>query len=65
MNNKNRVGNSDFKSYITIFRDPQMQVSLTMEIIEDTVFEIRVTDCLAAESFLPHKAGDICYAASC
>jgi hypothetical protein len=62
-----RLGNSDFKSYISIFRDPQMLASLTMEIIEDTdtVFEIRVTDCLAAESFLPHKAGDIGYAAVC
>jgi hypothetical protein len=62
-----RLGNSDFKSYISIFRDPNMLASLTMEIIEDTdtVFEIRVTDCLAAESFLPYKAGDIGYAAVC
>jgi len=62
-----RLGNSDFKSYISIFRDPGMLASLTMEIIEDTdtVFEIRVTDCLAAESFLPYKAGDIGYAAVC
>ena len=62
-----RLGKSDFKSYISIFRDPEMLASLTMEIIEDTdtVFEIRVTDCLAAESFLPYKAGDIGYAAVC
>ena len=62
-----RLGKSDFKSYISIFRDPGMLASLTMEIIEDTdkVFEIRVTDCMAAESFLPHKAGDIGYAAVC
>jgi len=62
-----RLGGSDFKSYISIFRDPQMLASLTMEIIEDTdtVFEIRVTDCLSAESFLPYKAGDIGYATVC
>ncbi len=62
-----RLGNSDFKSYISIFKRPGMLASLTMEIIEDTdtIFEIRVTDCLAAESFLPHKAGDIGYAAVC
>jgi len=62
-----RLGKSDFKSYISIFRDPRMLASLNMEIIEDTdtVFEIRVTDCLAAEAFLPHKAGDIGYAAVC
>jgi hypothetical protein len=62
-----RLGKSDFKSYISIFRDPRMQASLTMEIIQDTdkIFEIKVTDCLAAESFLPYKAGDIGYAAVC
>ena len=62
-----RLGNSDFKTYISIFRDPRMLASLNMEIIQDTdtVFEIKVTDCLAAESFLPHKAGDIGYAAVC
>ena len=62
-----RLGKSDFASYISIFRDPNMLASLTMEIIEDTdtAFEIRVTDCLSAEAFLPHKAGDIGYAAVC
>jgi hypothetical protein len=62
-----RLGASDFKSYISIFRDPGMEASLNMEIIEDTdtVFEIKVTDCLSAESFLPSKAGDIGYAAVC
>ncbi len=62
-----RLGKSDFSSYISIFRDPRMLASLTMEIIEDTdsVFEIKVTDCLSAESFLPYKAGDIGYAAVC
>jgi hypothetical protein len=62
-----RIGKSDFKSYISIFREPNMLASLTMEIIQDTdtVFEIRVTDCLSAESFLPYKAGDLGYAAVC
>jgi hypothetical protein len=62
-----RLGKSDFKSYISIFRDPRMLASLTMEIIEDTdtVFEIKVTDCLSAEAFLPFKAGDIGFASVC
>lgn len=62
-----RLGKSDFASYISIFRDPGMLASLTMEIIEDTdaAFEIKVTDCLSAESFVPFKAGDIGYAAVC
>lgn len=62
-----RLGNADFKTYISIFRDPRMEASLNMKIVQDTdtVFEIKVTDCLAAESFLPHKAGDIGYATVC
>ena len=62
-----RLGNSDFKSYISIFRDPRMLASLNMEIIQDTdkVFEIKVTDCLSAEGFLPSKAGDLGFAAVC
>ncbi len=62
-----RFGKSDFSSYLSIFRDPRMLASLTMEIIEDTdtVFEIRITDCLSAEAFLPYKAGDIGYARVC
>lgn len=62
-----KLGNADFKSYISIFRDPRMLASLNMEIIQDTdkVFEIRVTDCLWAVSFLTHKAGDIGFASIC
>ena len=62
-----RLGKSDFKSYISIFRDPRMLASLNMKIIQDTdkVFEIKVTDCLAAEAFLPRKAGDLGFAAVC
>ncbi len=30
-----------------------------------TVFEIKVTDCLSAEAFLPFKAGDIGFARVC
>lgn len=62
-----RLGKSDFKSYISIFRDPRMLATLNMEIIEDTdtVFEIRVTDCLSATAFLSEKAGDIGFASVC
>ncbi len=62
-----QLGNSDFKSYISIFRRPDMLATLTMEIIEDTekVFEIKVTECLTADCFLRAKAGDIGYAAVC
>ncbi len=62
-----RLGGSDFKTYISIFRDPRMLAALNMEIIEDTdtVFEIKVTDCLSTAGFLPANAGDIGYAAVC
>ncbi len=62
-----RLGNSDYKSYISIFRDPRMLAGLTMDIIEDTdtVFEIKVTECLSATSFLKARAGDIGYARVC
>jgi len=62
-----RLGNSDFKSYISIFRTPGMVASLTMEILEDTdtVFEIKVTECQTATTFLRAKAGDIGYATVC
>lgn len=62
-----RLGNTDFKSYISIFRDPGMLQSLTMEIIEDTdkVFEIKVTECLGATTYLKAKAGHIGYARIC
>lgn len=62
-----RLGGSEFSKYISIFREPRMQAGLIMEIIEDTdsAFEIRVTDCLSAQAFLPYKAGDIGYAAVC
>ena len=62
-----RLGSSDFKTYISIFREPGMLNSLTMEIVEDTdtVFEIKVTDCLSATTFLRAKAGHIGYARIC
>ncbi len=62
-----RLGNSDFKSYISIFRNPNMLATLTMDIIEDTdtVFEIKVKECLSANTFLRLDAGDIGYARVC
>jgi hypothetical protein len=62
-----RLGKTDFKSYISIFRDPDMLEGLTMEILEDTdkVFEIKVTECLSATTFLRADAGYIGYARIC
>jgi len=55
------------QTYTALFKDPRMQDALTMEVIEDTekAFEIKVTECLSATTFLDSKAGDIGYATVC
>jgi len=62
-----RAPDTSFKSFISIFKRPQMQESLTMEIVEDTdkVFEIKVTECLVGETYLRADAGEIGNAAVC
>jgi hypothetical protein len=44
-----------------------MEATLTMEIIEDTdtVFEVKVTECLVGDTFLRAEAGEIGNAAVC
>jgi hypothetical protein len=56
-----------FTTYVNTFKDPRYDVSLTMEILEDTdtVFEIKVTECLWASVFREADAGEIGYAAVC
>jgi hypothetical protein len=56
-----------FTTYVNTFKDPRYDASLTMEIIEDTdtVFEIKVTECLWASVFRDADAGDIGYAGVC
>lgn len=60
-------GKDDFQSYVAGFRGPQYDKSLTMKIVEDTdtVFELKVTECLWAKTFLDAKLGDIGYAHIC
>lgn len=44
-----RAGNNSFKSYIDIFRKPDMLDTLTLEVVEDTdtVYELKITECLS------------------
>jgi hypothetical protein len=65
--NRERLGKSDLKTYTNMFTQPDMEATLTMEILEDTdkAFEIKVTECLSAVTFLQAKAGDIGYARVC
>ncbi len=62
-----RSPDTSFKTFSNIFKNPWMQATLTMEIIEDTdtIFEVKVSECLVADTFLRAKAGEIGNAAVC
>jgi hypothetical protein len=61
-----RVPENSFAAYVDQFRSGYNNV-LTMEIVEDTktAFELKVTECIWADTFLKAKAGDIGYAWIC
>jgi hypothetical protein len=56
------------KSYTRMFANPKnWEGLLKMEVIEDTetVFELKVAECLLAEIFIKHDVADIGYAGVC
>ena len=63
------IGNNDLESWIADLRNPDYFAShvRTWTIIEDSthVFEVKVTDCLLAETFRAAGAADIGYASFC
>ena len=63
---KNSPDNS-FKTYVSTFRPPRYKDVLTHEVVEDTdtAFELKVTECIWAKTFLDAKAGDIGFAQIC
>jgi hypothetical protein len=63
---KNSPDNS-FKTYVSTFRPPKYKDALTHEVVEDTetAFELKVTECIWAKTFLDAKAGDIGFAQIC
>lgn len=58
---------NSFETFVDIFRGPAFKKVLTMEIVEDTdaVFELKVTDCIWARTFLDAGAGEFGYAHIC
>ena len=62
-----RSPDTSFRTFSNIFKNPWMEATLVMEIIEDTdtVFEVKVTECLVADTFLRAEAGEIGNAAVC
>lgn len=63
---KNSPDNS-FKTYVNTFRPPKYSDSLTHEIVEDTdtAFELKVSECIWAKTFLDANAGEIGFAHIC
>ena len=61
-----RMPDNSFGTYVGQFRSG-FDNTLTMEIVEDTetAFELKVTECIWADTFLRAKAGDIGYAWVC
>jgi len=61
------INNNSFKRYVSQYKSPQYDNTLTMEIVEetDTIFELKVTKCIWASTFLKQKAGDIGFASIC
>lgn len=67
---QNQAKNSpdtSFETYVKTFKGPNYEKTLTMEIVEDTekAFELKVTECIWASTFLQAKAGEIGYASVC
>ncbi len=61
-----RMPDNSFATYVGQFRSG-FDNTLTMKIVEDkeTAFELNVTECIWADTFLRAKAGDIGYAWVC
>jgi hypothetical protein len=61
-----RVSDNSFEAYVQQFRSGY-ENTLTKEVVEDTgtVFELKVTGCIWADTFLGADAGHIGYAAVC
>jgi hypothetical protein len=63
-----KATDQNLKTYTAQFSNPDAyKNTLTKEVVEDTdkAFELKVTECIWATTFLNAKAGDIGYAAVC
>ena len=63
----NRSPDNSFKTYVNTFRPPRYRAQLTHEVVvdTDTVFELKVKECLTSWVFLQADAADIGYAYIC
>ncbi len=63
----NRSPDNSFKTYVNTFRPPRYEAQLTHEVVvdTDTVFELKVKECLTSWVFRQADAADIGYAYIC
>ena len=63
----NRSPDNSFKTYVSTFRPPRYRAQLTHEVVvdTDTVFELKVTECLTSWAFRQANAADIGHAYIC
>jgi hypothetical protein len=66
-NHAKRSPDNSFGTYIKTFDPVRYQDTLTMEIVENTdnAYELKITECMWASTFLAAKAGDIGWASVC
>ena len=66
-NQAEKFGDNSFSTYVKQFRPPAYQNLMTHEITEDTdtTFQMKVTECIWAKTFLEAGSGDIGYAHVC
>jgi hypothetical protein len=66
-NHAERSPDNKFRTYVKTFDPARYHDSLTMEIVEDTetAYELKVTECIWATTFLAANAGDIGWASVC
>ena len=62
-----RSPDNSLQTYVQPFKGPAYDKTLTREIVEDTemAFELKITECIWASTFLQAMAGEIGYAAVC
>ena len=63
----NNSPDNSFKTYVNTFRPPRYRAQLTHEVVvdTDTVFELKVKECLTSWAFRRADAADIGYAYIC
>ena len=62
-----KIGDTSLAAYVKQFRPPNYQNSLTHEVVEDTdtAFQMKVTECIWAKTFIDAGMGDVGYAHIC